>query len=264
MTLIEIEKIENKYLNKYYHLLKALEDEIIDGLKTKEDIRECWEPYWNSKSSDFSTGAERIIYSLLHGNIVGKINSSPVGSDLMFELPDAFVHIDVKTYGGSNINDFKIKHDIGINQTSYSSEICEREESGSRKRFTPEIHYHKPNLPKWYKKNDGSKKICLTYFISILAENHGKDIICILFTCVPNGILRRHYKHRPIVPGKTVSSTTNIFPDGRIYKLGKARFCFADVNQFELISENPSRVKVISWNETRAMRYDLTLIKSFT
>lgn len=36
--LILIEKLEHKYLNKYYHFLKFAEDEMFYGFRTKEAI----------------------------------------------------------------------------------------------------------------------------------------------------------------------------------------------------------------------------------
>ena len=36
----EIEKLENKYLNKFYHFLKSFEDEMMAGFQTKEKIKD--------------------------------------------------------------------------------------------------------------------------------------------------------------------------------------------------------------------------------
>ena len=87
MNMIEIERIEKKYLNKFYYFLKYLEDEILFGLQTKEKILDDWFDYWNTSGhSDFDVGAERIIYSLFNGKGIGQANSSPVGSDLFLKL----------------------------------------------------------------------------------------------------------------------------------------------------------------------------------
>ena len=72
LTQQEIEKLERKYLNKYYHFLKFAEDEMLEGFKTKDDIKDDWWGLYSSQTegkgiSDFSTGAERIVYSLLNG-----------------------------------------------------------------------------------------------------------------------------------------------------------------------------------------------------
>ena len=95
--LENIEKLEKKYLDKYYHFLKFVEDELLLGFKTKAKIEKDWIDKYKSGISDFAVGAERIVYSLLNGKGIGQPNSAPVGADLFFEVKDAFIHIDLKT-----------------------------------------------------------------------------------------------------------------------------------------------------------------------
>ena len=42
MTNKQIEELENKYLNKFYHFLKYAEDEMMFGFQTKEKIKDDW------------------------------------------------------------------------------------------------------------------------------------------------------------------------------------------------------------------------------
>lgn len=70
--LKNIEKIECKYLNKYYHFLKFAEDELLFGFRTKEKIEKDWLEKYKSGISDFAVGAERIVYSLLNGKGIGQ------------------------------------------------------------------------------------------------------------------------------------------------------------------------------------------------
>lgn len=42
MTPQEIEEMELKYLNKYYYFLKFAEDEMFQGFRTKEAIKDDW------------------------------------------------------------------------------------------------------------------------------------------------------------------------------------------------------------------------------
>ena len=77
----QIEELELKYLKKYYFFLKFTCDEILEGLKTRDKIAEDWEGLYGTEISDFSTGAERVIYALLNGKGIGTPNSAPVGSD---------------------------------------------------------------------------------------------------------------------------------------------------------------------------------------
>ena len=121
--LKEIEKVEAKYLDKYYYFLKFAEDELLNGFKTKYEIKDDWMNKWNPSEegkgiSDFATGAERIVYSLLNGKGIGQPNSCPIGSDLFFEVEDAFIHIDLKTVQTRNIGDYTNDIFVGNNQNS--------------------------------------------------------------------------------------------------------------------------------------------------
>ena len=57
----QIEELENKYLNKFYHFLKFVEEEMMKGFQTKEVIKDDWFGKYDSKISNFAVGAERII-----------------------------------------------------------------------------------------------------------------------------------------------------------------------------------------------------------
>lgn len=247
LTMQQIEELECKYLEKYWHFLKFVEDEIIFGFNTKNDIKSDWiGKYGNGDAgiSNFAVGSERIIYALLNGKIAGQPNSCPVSSDLFFEVEDAYIHIDLKsvtTNGGNkvddpvthkplgdNIGDFKSTIFIGENQNSYKGiQIVNKgRDNEERREYTP-------NLPAVYSKTNGDKKICLTYFITILSNAYtlGTELISIM--CVPNGKLEPHYKERPLTAGKNP---------------GKTRFNFKGVNKFELLPNQPSRIRIIYQN----------------
>ncbi|WNL27335.1 hypothetical protein QUR76_10390 [Arcobacter cryaerophilus gv. pseudocryaerophilus] len=249
LTDVQTEEIEKKYLDKYFFLLKALKDDILEGLDTKENIRSDWETFWGSNISSFSTGAERIIYSLLHGQIVGKINSSPVGSDLFFELKDAYIHIDIKTVVVENIGDYRNGFVIGENQHSYKSEIMSRK-SKTPKSFSPK-RFSNPSLPTYYNKTKTNEKICLSYFINILTENKGKDVICMYLASMPNGQLTTHYKFRPLSAGKNPDSKVLTNASGEKFQYGEARYCISEVNKFELLEGEPSRIRIIYIDEDK-------------
>lgn len=255
MNLKEIEEIENKYLNKYFYFLKYVEEEMLNGFKSMYDIEKDWRRFWGTTKSDFATGAERIIYGLLNGKAFGSPNSTPVSSDLMFELDDAFIHIDVKTYGESNRGDFTTSHTIEANQTSYYCEIMEKPRGSTvRNKFVP-TRVHPANLPAFYTKKNGIKKICLTYFVSILTENNGRDLMAIVLTCLPNIKLKKHYKNRPIKAGKKKERVTNTSINGKSYKIGTGRFDFSEVRTFELLTNTPNRIKVIYYDSVKCSRH---------
>lgn len=226
--LKEIEKIEYKYLNKYYYFLKFAEDEMFYGFKTKEKIKEDWYGLYGKEDgkgiSDFAVGAERIVYALLNGKGIGQPNSSPVGSDLFFEVEDAFIHIDMKTVQLENIGDFTTSIFIGKNQNSYKGVIKTKNE---KREYTPA-------LPTYYNKNKKEEKICLSYFITILYDRQTLDILVISLDCMPNGELEAYYKDRVLKAGKNQD---------------KARFNIKEVNKFELLENMPFRIKVIYFDK---------------
>ncbi len=223
MTNKEIEELEYKYLMKYFHFLKFAEDEMLLGFKTKEKIKDDWYNKYASSKSDFATGAEIIVYSLLNGKGIGQANSNPVGADLFFEVEDAFIHIDLKTVQTDNIGDFSNSIFVGQNQNSYDGYMLVNKKSRA----------YEPNLPHFYNKGNENEKICLTYFITILYEKENLDILVISIMCMPNGELKNYYKDRVLKAGKTQP---------------EARFNFSNVSDFEFL-ENKKRVQVVYFNE---------------
>lgn len=241
--LNKIEQIELKYLNKYYHFLKFAEDEMFYGFKTKEKIKSDWIGLYGKDRgiSDFAVGAERIIYSLLNGKGIGQPNSSPVGSDLFFEIEEAFIHIDMKTVQLENIGDFTTSIFVGKNQNSYKGYIKLKNKNEDR--------FYEPALPTYYNKGKVNEKICLTYFITILYNRENLDILVIAIDCMPNGELEKYYGSRVLKAGKN---------------LDKTRFNLVEVNSFELLENSPSRIKVIYFNENmdEKLKKKLKLFKS--
>lgn len=234
LTLEEIEQLEYKYLMKYWYFLKFAEDDIVRGMLSKEEILNDWKGLYgnnNSGISEFDVGSERIVYALLNGKIAGQPNSCPVSSDLFFEVEDAYIHIDLKsvttnegTSKNDNIGDFNTCIFVGENQNSYSAEILKT--NGNNE-------IYKPNLPVFYTKSDGTKKITLTYFVCMLNSSVTQKCELISIMCLPNGRLKEKYKSRPLKAGKNP---------------GKARFNFSAVPNFELLNGNEKRVRIIHKN----------------
>lgn len=235
MSLEMIEFWENEYLNNIFHNLELDKHKMLAGFESKEDIREDWEQFLGKEISDFAVGSERIFYWLF--NQFGQPNSSPIGSDLFFETYNAFIHIDIKTVTLKNIGDIKSDIFVGDNQNSYEGEI---EVRGKDPRP------YKGNLPFFYTKKDGTKKICLSYFICILYDESNLSIQTIIILCMPNGALSDQYENRPLKAGKNP---------------GKIRFNYSKCHSFELL-ENQSRLKVLLWNENMSdsVKKDLKVI----
>jgi hypothetical protein len=222
-SLKNMEFWENEYLKQIYYLLKLDRQKMLEGFATKEEIKEDWIHYLGDQTSSFATGSERIFYWLF--NQFGKPNSSPVGSDMFFETYNAYVHIDIKTVTLANIGDFRRNIFVGDNQNSYNGEIEVRGK---------EARPYRGHLPYFYKKSSGEIKRCLTYFITILYNEENLDIQTILLLCMPNGILSPVYGNKVISAGKNK---------------GKIRFNYTKCSTFELLENNPKRIKVLLFKE---------------
>jgi len=186
----ELEKKEKQYFDLILLHLKQDLSALIDGLNSRIKILNNWYDNFiktarrGYKASDLDTGAERIFHHFF-ASILRFPNSSPVGSDLMFELPDAFMHIEIKTALIDNPADYKGKINIAINQTSY----------GVNKIFSP-------NLPQYYRTSPKIEKPCLTYIIQIVHEHAKSNIKALKLVCIPNGQLYPHYGKSIFKSGK--------------------------------------------------------------
>lgn len=216
-----IEFWEHEYLKNIHNTLVLDKERMKDGFASKEEIRDDWEQFLGDNISDFAVGSERIFYWLF--NQFGQPNSSPIGSDLFFETYNAFVHIDIKTVTAKNVNDINGTIFVGDNQNSYSGVIEKRD--GNNEQYSG-------NLPHYYTKANGQKKICLTYFICILYTTEG-DIQFISLLSMPNGKLYDTYGNRVLSAGKNH---------------GKIRFNFNQTSSFRNLPNTPSRIKFIHVN----------------
>lgn len=246
--LRRIEELECKYLDKYYHLMKFAEDEIIKGLKTKDRIKDDWHSKWNPDEdgkgiSDFSIGAERIIYSIFNSSI-GSPNSAPIGSDLFFEVEDAFIHIDLKTVQTRNIGDYVSDIFVGNNQTSYRGKLIVNGE---------EKIYDEASLPFYYTLNNSQNKIkpCLTYFITILYEEYDINILNINLLCMPNGILNKVYGSSILKAGKMQYVKSD---KKRMTHQKTIRYRWSKNIDFKLLSDK-KRARVIFLKDTAYKKY---------
>lgn len=235
-----LEELEYKYLKKYYHFLKFAEDELLFGFKTKYKIKNDWYSKWNPNEegkgiSDFATGAERIVYALLNGKGIGQPNSAPIGSDLFFEVEDAFIHIDLKTVQTRNIGDYTHDIFVGNNQNSYNGKL---DVSGIEK------IYDEACLPHYYTLENNVKKPCLTYFITILYEETSLDILNINILSMPNGELYPIYEKKVLKAGKI------LYPDNnpkRNTHSKSVRYKWNENIEFKLL-ENKKRIMVTYFN----------------
>ena len=243
-------------MNKYYHFLRFAEKDLLFGFKTKYKIKDDWFPKWNPTEegkgiSDFATGAERIVYALLNGKGIGQPNSAPIGADLFFEVEDAVIHIDLKTVQTRNIRDYTKDIFVGNNQNSYNGKL---KVSGVEK------IYDEACLPHYYTLSDGTKKPCLTYFITILYEETNLEILNINLLCMPNGALYDAYGIGVLKAGKVKYKKGNPKRDTHSYSV---RYKWKDNLTFKMLANNTKRIKVAYFNNemSESLKSKLTFFK---
>lgn len=247
----QIEKIEEKYLKKFYHFLKFQEDEILLGFATKEKIKNDWFQKYKTGISDFAVGAERIIYALFNGKGIGQPNSSPVGSDLFFEVDDAYIHIDLKTVkaslrGKTNIGDYLQHISVGNNQNSYNGKL---DVKGVEK------IYNMANLPKFYTLSKRKKKICLTYFITILYDQDTLKVLNINILNMPNGSLFNVYGKNILEAGKQQKKLSAKKQKTHSQTI---RYKWSKCINFKLL-KNKKRIKIVYFDKAMKTEYKIKL-----
>lgn len=231
MTLQEIEFLEKRYLDDIAFFINKDIAWLLQRLKSKNEIKQDWIDIFKKTSresydraSELDKGAERVIHNLFGQYRALAVNSTPIGSDLMFETFDAFIHIEVKTAVDSNPADFKGKIQIAQNQTSYSVSETKR---GNYYPFNA-------SLPKIYSNN----KICLTYVVQII-HNNSMDLPRIIFLySIPNGLLKVTY-------GNCVNSGKHSKRLNRLHSRGDIRFLYKDAKRFDNLQGKPSRIRII-------------------
>ncbi|HOJ63863.1 MAG TPA: hypothetical protein PLE45_05530 [Spirochaetota bacterium] len=233
----EIEFWEKYYLDQIEFMLLQDKDKMIRALNSKDEIKSDWIEAFKKKFCDIDRGAERIYYWLL--NQLGIPNSTPIGSDLLFETCNAFIHIDVKTssyYTGENrdinVSDFKGVVSVGENQTSYQY-------------IDDNKIIHSSNLPTIYKSKN---KLCLTYIIQLIYDKE-KDgnlkILALILISIPNGELKKVY-------GDEICG-------GSKNKNEAFRYYYKRKPRFELLESKPYRIKLLYLSEEFKNKEDLII-----
>lgn len=212
VDLKEIESWEHHYLEQMTFMLLKDKDKMINALNSKDEIKIDLIEAFNKKSCDIDRGAERIYYWLF--NNLGTPNSTPIGSDLLYETHNAFIHVDVKTSRLNKNSDKKRKLQLSKNQVGYNSNKRAFEVS------LPIIH-------------DLESKHCFTYLVNIVYEkNQDKLVILGIFIIsLPNNSLNKVYKKEIV----------------QFFKGNKkdVHFQFSRKPNFELLPNKPSRVNIL-------------------
>jgi hypothetical protein len=230
MEMVEVEKLEKKYLDILDELLYR--NNFINRLQNSID--KVGDIYFEGKNS-MSVGTERMAYNLINSNSLSYLSRSnfdiyadPVSSDLAFQNEEVVLHLDIKNFQLSNINDMQNAIAISNNQTSYRSEI--KQQNGFD--YNPP-RYSNPNLDSSIEYYNDTNKVILTYFLVVLINENTLEILSINLLSMPNGLLEPHYNSRPLQSGKNYPTKQDI------------RFRFSSTPKFELLENQPSRIKVV-------------------
>lgn len=226
LTNEELERLEKDYLEQVFYQLEADRKRLMDGLNSKNKIRDdWWGPFQHGgKATDLDRGAERIFYWLLRGDWTP--NSAPIGSNLFFEAHNAFIHIEVKTSRSDNPADYCGLVPLSIKQTSYPIKRIK----------------DAPGLPTYYNRGTKDEKVCLTYAIHVIHSVERLEIIAILLICIPNGQLYELYGDRIVGGGKV--------------KGASFRYRYKKNPYFESLPNRPYKVKFLYLDEKSKLTKD--------
>ncbi len=209
----ELEELEKRYFDFIVTSLRQDLEGVMEGLNSRIKILTDWKSEFlktaraGYNASDLDAGAERIFHHLFTP-IFKFPNSCPIGSDLMYQIDEAIIHIEIKTNLITNL-DYKGKVQLGRNQISY------------------EISGFKPNLPPLY---ESVELPTLTYVIQIVHEYMNPKINALSVICIPNGQLLKHYGEKILQSGK-----------GGWSKATDVRYNYAKEPHFILLKERYKR-----------------------
>jgi len=227
LELRELEEFERRYFDFILTALKENLKDVMEGLHSRLKIKDDWYEKFKRTArpgydaSDLERGAERVFF-WIYDKVLRHPNSAPIGADMLYETPDAFLHIDIKTSVITNPADYKGLVNIGQNQTS----------------FKPLGSSFEPNLPTYYsatfyhpEKGETYNKPCLTYIIHIIHKQGEKPIYAILLLSIPNGELEPIYREEKVIKA------------GKSGKGKDIRYAYWRCPYFKLLSSPPTFYK---------------------
>lgn len=168
--LQKIENLEKKYFDSIGDCISNNQDYILERLSRGDLIRRQWIGRGVGKKTNlYDKAAEKVIRWVIINYYKWDYLPIPISSDECYEVEDAIIHLDVKTFIPTDLYDvenyaalnqdypvIKYKHLVlSLNQSSYPHPpVCG---------FSWE-----PKLPTIYEFPGNIKKPCLTYFIRIV------------------------------------------------------------------------------------------------
>ena len=239
-----IEYMEKQYLESLYEILKEAELDMKKECTSEERIRSYWgmqiEPNatripvshqplppryahvnTNSKPIDMSH-MTTLIRALFDAQEFEVHNAYlPCPSRFLFKANGVFLRVEITPISVTNIGTFSDPRFFASHQDN--NMIVKRVKELERRAFLPK----------------DSSEPCITFFIDVLHDINIKRALAITMMCIPSANLYASYE--PI--------------SRAIQNPEKTRFSVRDVDKFKLLKGDPSRIKVMYFNENMNEKY---------
>ena len=180
-NLKKIEILEKKYFLELGKILKNNRRSLVNGFNSRLSIRRDTEGI-SYQENEVAAGAERILMALIcRKKLDWQVNSSPISSNLLFELPNAMVNIDAKTYKERAKEENKVN--LARNQTSYGQNIHIRSQRTST-RYT-----WKAALKPIYRHDKRGELFTISFIVKFVYDNNDQSLKEVQLINIPNGKL---------------------------------------------------------------------------
>ncbi len=194
-SLEAIEELEKKYFLELKKLLEQNKNELKKGFNSRLSIKRDTEGLSYSEN-EVAVGAERVLSSIILRNKSNwEVNSSPISSNLLFELPNAMINIDAKTYKENGIEEDKVN--IAKNQTSYGNNV-HITSKGKDTKYT-----WKAALKTIYHHETKGEIPTISMIVKFIYDNKDQSLKEVQLINIPNGELFEKYGKKVFRRGKS-------------------------------------------------------------
>jgi len=183
--LQKIEELEKKYFLELKELLEDKKEELKKGFDSRLHIRRDTEGI-SYNENEVAAGAERVLMALICRNKPDwEVNSSPISSNLLFELPNTIINIDAKTYKERAKEENKVN--LARNQTSYGQNIhIISQRTGTR-------YTWKAALKPIYRHEQKGELVTISFIVKFIYDNNDQSLKEVQLINIPNGNLIEIY-----------------------------------------------------------------------
>lgn len=180
-NLKKIEKLEKKYFLELKEILNNNKKSLVDGFNSRLSIKRDTEGI-SYQENEVAAGAERILMALIcREKLNWQVNSSPISSNLLFELPDVMINIDAKTYKEKAKEENKVN--LARNQTSYGQNVYIRSQR-TNTRYT-----WKAALKPIYRHDKKGELFTISFIVKFIYDNINQSLQEVQLINIPNGKL---------------------------------------------------------------------------